>query len=365
MKVKEIRKVLEEFAPLKLQESYDNAGLVCGSNEWDVKGVLCTLDVTEEIIDEALKLGDNLIVAHHPVIFQAIKSLTGKTATERILIKALQNNIAIYAAHTNMDNISTGVNQKICDKLGLINCKILSPGTGNLVKVVTFVPENFASQVRDALFTAGAGNIGNYDSCSYNISGQGTFRGGESTHPFVGEKGKLHFENEIRIETVVPRFRLNSCIDELIRVHPYEEVAYDIYPIENEYNSIGSGMIGEFETPVTHKEFMDMLKRTFNIPAIRYAGLIKEHYKRISVCGGSGSFLLNKAIGLNSDVFLTSDIKYHQFFEAEQKLLFCDIGHYESEQFTKEIFYDLLNKNFSTFAVHSSKTITNPVKYYL
>ena len=365
MKIAEIRTVIEDIAPLKLQEPYDNAGLLTGSNDWNVKGILITVDVTEKVIEEAVKNGDNLIISHHPVIFNSIKSLTGITATERILIQAIKNDIAIYAAHTNLDNVFSGVNKKICEKLGLLKCRILDAGKNKLVKLVTFVPEDHVLQVREALFSSGAGHIGNYDNCSYNIAGQGTFKGGEGTNPFVGETGKLHIENEIRIETVIPREKINGCIRAMISAHPYEEVAYDIYPIENEYPQVGSGMTGEFETPVPHKEFMNLLQKTFHIPVIRYSGSIKNEYKRVSVCGGSGSFLLGKAIQAHSDAFLTSDIKYHQFFDADKKLLLCDIGHYESEQFTKEIFYDLLMKKFSTFAVHLSGIITNPVKYYI
>lgn len=364
MTIAEIRKVLEAFAPLSLQESYDNAGLLTGSDDWNVKGILCTVDVTCDILDEALRYGDNLIVAHHPFIFNEIKSVTGQTNTERILIKAIKKDIAIYAAHTNVDNISMGVNKKICDKLGLLNCQILSPSKVNLVKLVTFVPEKHANKVREALFNSGAGHIGNYDSCSYNISGLGTFRGGEDTNPYVGEKGKLHFEDEIRIETIVPRERISDCIDAMIDAHPYEEVAYDVYPIENEYNKTGAGMIGEFEKPFTHNQFLELLKHTFNTSVIRYSGIIKKAYKKISVCGGSGYFLLKKAMLAKSDAFVTGDIKYHQFFDPEQKILLCDVGHYESEQFTKEIFYDLLIKNFSTFAVHLSTIVTNPIKYF-
>ena len=365
MKIAEIRKLLEDFAPLKFQESYDNAGLLTGSNDWDVKGVLITLDVTEEVIDEALKKGDNLIISHHPVIFNGIKSLTGKTLTERILVKAIKNDIAIYAAHTNLDNVYNGVNKKISNKLGLTKCRILEPAKNKLVKLVTFVPRSHTENVREAIFSAGAGHIGNYDSCSFHASGQGTFRGGEGTNPFVGEPGKLHFEDEIRIETVVPREKLSECIKAMINAHPYEEVAYDIYPIENEYSQIGAGMAGEFETPVPHEEFLELLKKTFGIPVIRYSGITKKEYKKIAFCGGSGSFLLEKAIQEESDAFLTSDIKYHQFFDAEQKILFCDIGHYESEQFTKEIFYELLIEKISTFAVHLSSIVTNPIKYYI
>ena len=365
MKILDIIKVLEELAPLSLQESYDNAGLVTGNPEWDVRAALCSVDVTPEVMKEALKLKANLIVAHHPVIFSSLKSITGKTETERVLLEAIRKNIAIYCAHTNLDNAREGVNQIISNKLGLKNCAILKPATDLLFKLVTFVPEEYADKVRDAVFRAGAGHIGNYDSCSFNSQGEGTFRGNESTNPFVGQKGELHNEPEIRIETIVPEMHLKSVIDSMISAHPYEDVAYDIYPLKNIFPSVGSGMIGEFDTPVMHDEFLEQVRKTFGIPVIRYSGKPSAEYKRIALCGGSGSFLIGQAIRSRADAFLTSDLKYHQFFEADDKLLLCDIGHYESEQFTKEIFYSLLTKKFSTFAVHLSSIVTNPIKYYI
>lgn len=365
MKVKDIIKELEEFAPLCLQESYDNAGLVIGNPDMKVNAVLCTVDITPEVIEEALGLNANLIVSHHPLIFGNLKSLSGNTYTDSLIIKAVKNDLAIYASHTNLDNIAEGVNHIICQKLGLINTRILSPAKGLLFKLVTFVPADYADSLREALFSAGAGHIGNYDSCSYSLEGRGTFRGNEKTNPFAGEKGKLHVENEVRIETIVPKPLLNQVVDALTSAHPYEEVAYDIYPLENRYNSVGSGIVGEFAEALPHKKFMALLRKVFQIPVIRYSGTERKEYKRIALCGGSGSFLTGKAAGAKADAFLTADIKYHQFFEVPDKLLICDIGHYESEQFTKEIFYSLLTKKFSTFAVHLSSIVTNPIKYFV
>jgi dinuclear metal center YbgI/SA1388 family protein len=364
MKIHEAIKILEDIVPLGLQESYDNSGLLVGESEDKVKAVLCTLDITPEVIDEAITLGANLIISHHPIIFEPITSLTGKNANERAILKAIRNNIAIYAAHTNLDNSSKGLNRMICEKLGLINYEILSPMEGYLFKLVTFVPENHALKLREALFRAGAGHIGNYDSCSFNQSGKGTFRAGENSNPFIGEKGKLYTEDETRIETIVPKDRISKVVDELKRSHPYEEVAYDIYPLTNRFAEAGLGMIGEMNDEMQLNDFLELLKGVFGLPVIRYAGNIQKQIKRVSVCGGSGIFLLNMAIHQKADAFLTGDIKYHQFFEAEDKILVCDIGHYESEQFAKEIFYLLLNKKNSTFAVHLSKTVTNPIKYY-
>jgi dinuclear metal center YbgI/SA1388 family protein len=365
MKIKEIIAALEELAPLSLQENYDNSGLITGNSEDEVKSVLCTVDVTEEVVEEALKTGSNLILSHHPVIFKSVKSITGRSYTERILIKAIKNDIAIYSAHTNIDNIAVGVNQAICDKLGLKNCSVLSPMQDQLLKIVSFVPENHAAKVREALFKGGAGHIGNYDNCSYSVSGQGTFRGNEKSNPFVGKKGKLHTENETRIEAIVPKQFVNRVIEELLLVHPYEEVAYDVYPLSNKYKLAGSGMIGTFEKSLPTVDFLEKLKKKFKITAIRYAGNVTKKIEKVAVCGGSGSFLLKDAIQEKADAFVTADIKYHQFFDAENSILLCDIGHYESEQFTKEIFYTFLTKKFSTFAVRLSQVVTNPIKYYL
>lgn len=365
MKITEVIRIIEEFAPLDLQESYDNAGLLAGNKLDEVSGVLCTIDVTEDVIEEAIKLKANLIISHHPVIFSGIKSLTGQSETERIIIQAIRKNIALYAAHTNIDNAAKGVNYKISEKLGLSNVKVLEPIKNNLSKLVTFVPEKQAEQVRQALFDAGAGSIGNYDSCSYNVNGKGTFRGGEDTNPFVGEKGKLHYEDEVRIETIVPNFYLKNVLQKLFESHPYEEVAYDLYPLLNENQSTGAGLVGDLKQTIPVTKFLNLLKNTFHSPAIRYAGKSQGKIKKVAVCGGSGSFLIARAIQSNADAFVTSDLKYHQFFEAEDKILLCDIGHYESEQFTQEIFYTLLTKKLSNFAVHLSKIVTNPVKYHI
>ncbi len=363
MKLSEIIAPIEKLAPLPYQESYDNSGLLIGHGTMEVNAALLCIDVTEDIIDEALALHANLIIAHHPLIFSGIKKLTGQTATERLVIKAVKHDIAIYAAHTNLDSVTGGVNSKICEKLGLKKCRMLSPVSGELCKLVTFVPSDHAEKVRMAIFEAGAGNIGEYDQCSYNIDGKGTFRGSEGTNPFVGEPGKLHIENEVRIETVFPKIYRSRIIKALLKSHPYEEVAYDIYSLENEYERIGIGMIGELDTAEEEDIFLLALKDIFKIPVIRHSPLLGRPIRRVAVCGGSGSFLIKKAISAGADIFLTGDLKYHQFFDADDRLVLADIGHYESEQFTKEIFYDLLTEKFPKFAVHLSKIVSNPINY--
>lgn len=365
MKIADVVRFMEEFAPPGLQESYDNSGLMIGEPETELKGILCTLDITEEVIDEAVDKKANLIIAHHPIIFSGLKQITGRNYVERTVLKAIRNRIALYAAHTNADNIPRGVNAQICQKLGIRNPSILAPMSGNLMKLVTFIPADHAGEVRKAIFSAGAGTIGNYDCCSYNIEGQGSFRAGEQASPFVGNKGELHFENEIRFETILPGHLKDKVVTAMIKAHPYEEVAYDLYPLENMNSKYGAGMIGDLDKPVSAQEFMNLLKSVFGTPVIRYAGKTSHNISRAAVCGGAGSFLLSVAIASKADVFVTGDIKYHQFFDAEDKLLYCDIGHFEGEQFTKDLFYDLLTKNFSNFAVHLSEVVTNPVKYHL
>jgi len=363
MKLKQITAFLEKLAPLIYQESYDNSGLQIGDPGMDISGALITLDVTEEIIDEAIRKNLNLVLSHHPLLFGGVKSVTASTMVGRIILKAIRNDIAIYSAHTNLDSIKQGVNGKICEIIGLKNQKILEPVSGRLKKLVVFVPTEHADKVREALFAAGAGFIGNYDSCSYNISGEGTFRGGENTTPFVGKKGELHREAEVRIETVFPEHEKGRVITAMLQAHPYEEVAYDIYPIENKYPEIGMGMIGDLEHPVSETEFLLELKESFHAGVIRHSSLLGKEIKRVAVCGGAGSSMLRSAIAGKADIFISGDFKYHQFFDAENKILIADIGHFESEQFTREIFYDLLIKNFPKFAVQLSEINTNPIKY--
>ncbi|HNW97347.1 MAG TPA: Nif3-like dinuclear metal center hexameric protein [Bacteroidales bacterium] len=364
MKIHKITSFLESIAPLALQESYDNSGLIIGNPNDEVSKALITLDVTEEIIDEAISKKCQLIISHHPLIFGNISKIRPDNYTGKCIIKAIKNNISIYAIHTNFDNIDNGVNAALCNKIGLINCRILKPKKNILKKLVTFCPTKHADKVRKALFDNGTGHIGNYDSCSYNIEGFGTFRALGNTNPFVGEAFKLHKENEIRIETIFPAYLERNILKALFASHPYEEVAYDIYPLENSFNKAGEGMIGELEKSMTSNDFFKKIKSDLKIPVIRHNNKLNKKIKKVAVCGGSGSFLVKDAIFAGADAFLTSDIKYHNFFDGDNSLIIADIGHYESEQFMKEILYEQLNKKFPTFAVLISKLNTNPVKYY-
>ncbi len=362
--LREISGYLEGLAPLVLQESYDNSGLQVGDPDMEVSGILVALDVSEEVLLEAEKLGFNLVVSHHPVIFKGLKSLTGRTMPERIVKLAIQKDIAVYSGHTNFDSIEGGVNSALANRLGLVDQQILDPLGATLKKLVVFVPRAQLEQVRAAIFEAGAGEIGKYDSCSFNLEGTGTFRGGEGTRPFAGETGVFQQEPEIRVETIVPAYLVSRVVRAMTAAHPYEEVAYDIYPLDNSDPRRGMGLIGRLEHPMDEEVFLSFLKDRFRTPVIRHSKLLEKEVKQVAVCGGSGSFLLGKAKAAGADVFVTGDMKYHQFFEAEGKIVVMDIGHFESEQFTRELFYDLLMKKFPKFAVRLSETEKNPIKYF-
>lgn len=364
MKINEIINRLEQFAPSSLQESYDNCGLLVGDGETEVSKTLVSIDVTEEVIDEAARKGCNFVISHHPLIFGNITKISGKNATGRCIIKAVKNDIAIYAAHTNLDSIYGGVNSALCNKLGILNPEILRPKKNILKKLVTFCPSDKADIVRKALFEAGAGHIGNYDCCSFNSDGSGTFRALDNANPYVGGLNKLHFEKEIKIETIYPSFTENSILKALFASHPYEEVAYDLVPLANDFDNAGEGMTGELETAVETIKFLEKIKTTLGVGVIRHSEIIKKKVKKIAVCGGAGGFLIKDAVSAQADIFLTGDLKYHQFFDGGGKIIIADIGHFESEQYAKEILVDFLNKIFPTFAFFISKARTNPVYYF-
>lgn len=363
MIVQEICSALEEFAPLALQESYDNAGLQVGKRTEPISGILLCIDVTEAVVEEAILHKCNLIISHHPLIFKGLKKLTGDDYVQRCVIKAIQNNIAIYSAHTNLDSVAEGVNGRIAQKIGLAGCRVLAPVEGQLLKLVTFVPLAEADRVREALFTAGAGRIGHYDTCSYNSEGFGTFRANEGCNPFVGNINELHREPEIRLEVIVPAYLKFKVQNTLIEAHPYEEPAFDWIPLANQWQQTGMGMIGNLPEPEDETEFLKRLKDIFNIGAIRHTPFRGKAVKTVAVCGGSGASLLGTAIRAKADVFVSADFKYHDFFGAENRIVVADIGHYESEQFTKEIFFEQIQKKLPTFAVCFAKCNTNPVNY--
>ena len=363
MKIKEITQFLEKIAPLNYQESYDNSGLILGNKENEVTSALVCLDSTEEVVDEAIENGCNLIIAHHPIIFSGIMKLTEKNHVERALVKAIKNDIAIYAIHTNLDNVIGGVNSKIADLLDLQNQEILSPKRDLLRKLVVHVPKKYAEELKESLFNVGAGKIGNYKNCSFQTYGEGSFLPLDKSIPTIGEIGVQERVEEVKIELVFPKEIETTLLNELKKTHPYEEVSYQIYILENVFQDVGSGVVGELDNEISTIEFLNKLKSVMKTDCIRHTKIVKDTIKRVAICGGSGSFLLNKAKLLKSDIFISSDFKYHEFFNADNDIVIADIGHYESEQFTKDLIYDLLINNFSKFAVLLSKVNTNPINY--
>ncbi len=364
MVLKQLIAEIELFAPLSYQEPYDNCGLLTGNSNQEVTGALLCLDCTEAIIDEALRKKCNVIIAHHPIIFNGLKKLNGSNYVERTIINAIKNDIAIYACHTNLDNVKLGVNKKIADKLGLINQQILAPKKALLKKMVTFVPATHLQIVQNDLFASGAGNIGNYSHCSFVNEGTGSFLPNEKSNPFSGTKGELSLEKETRLEVIFEAHNQAMIIAALYKNHPYEEVAYDIYQLENNFQNVGSGIVGELPQEMDERAFLEKLKTIFHLKIIKHTELLTKKIKKVALCGGSGSFLLKNAINSKSDIYITSDFKYHEFFDAESKILIADIGHYESEQFTPEIFYDIISNKFPNFATYLAETNTNPVNYF-
>jgi dinuclear metal center YbgI/SA1388 family protein len=361
--IREITGHLEKLAPLSYQESYDNAGLITGSPEWEVKGILISLDATESVVEEAISQACNLIIAHHPIVFKGLKKLTGATYVERTVLKAIKNDVAIYAIHTNLDNVKGGVNYKIAQKLGLQKVKILSPKKQLLQKLVTFVPVENTNQVLNALYEAGAGNIGNYAGCSFRTTGTGTFTPNEEANPHIGTQLKAEEVQEERLEVIMPAYLSGRVIDALQNAHPYEEVAYYLSSLENIYQDVGSGAVGELPEPMDEQAFLSFLKTQMQVSCIRHTALRNKPVQRVALCGGAGIFLLPEAIKQKADVFITADVKYHEFFDADNKVVLADIGHYESEVFTKELIHTYLSQKFTNIALILSKVITNPIFY--
>ena len=355
---------LERFAPPMLQEEYDNSGLLVGNVNDKLKGILVSIDTTEDIVQEAIDNNLNLIISHHPIIFKGLKSLTGKNYIERTLLKAIKNDIAIYAIHTNLDAVFKGVNYQIAKKLKLKDLKILDTKNNTLLKLIVFVPNTHLNEVKEALFNAGAGNVGNYSNCSFYAEGKGSFKANENANPYVGEIGETHIEAESKLELILPSYLKSTVLSALFKIHPYEEVAFDLIPVLNNDPNTGSGMIGFLEEEMDENSFLNFLKKTMKTDCIRHTRLLGKKVAKIAFCGGSGDFLLEAAIRQNADVFISGDFKYHRFFDADNKIVIMDIGHYESEQFTIDLLVGFLTEIFSTFAVRFTEVKTNPINYF-
>lgn len=363
MIINEVISTLEELAPTAYAEDFDNVGLLIGDKRAKVTGILVTLDTLEETVEEAIQNNCNLIISFHPIIFKGLKKITGKSYVERVVLKAIKNNIAVYAIHTALDNSFKGVNYQICEEIGLINRQVLVPQPQTIKKLVAHVPHKNVEEVRKALFKAGAGSIGNYDDCSFNIPGKGTFKANDQANPTLGEIGKLHIEEETQLHLTFPKHVETKVLKALFNAHPYEEVAYEVTTLENKNQQIGIGMIGELRQEEDEVEFLKKIKKTFQLKVIRHSKLIDKKIKKVAVLGGSGAFAISNAKALQADIYITADLKYHDFYQAENKLVLADIGHYESEQYTKNLLHSYLTKKFRNFAVVLSQKSTNPIQY--
>ena len=363
MQIKDVTNYIEQLAPLAYAESFDNVGLLVGNYATEVTGVLVTLDTLEKTVDEAIAKNCNLIVSFHPIIFGGLKKLNGNNYVERVVLKAIKNDIAIYAIHTALDNVNSGVSARMCEVLGIKNYKTLIPKKGIIKKLTTYAPNTEAEEIRKALFNVGAGSIGNYDNCSFNFNGQGSYKGNEASNPVIGEKGQLMFEEESCITVTFESHLESKVLKALFNTHSYEEVAYEITTLENVHQQVGMGMIGDLPKAMLEKDFLQFVKTTFKTGCVRHSELLNKKIKKVAVLGGSGSFAIKNAIRQGADAYISADFKYHEFFQAEKRILLADVGHYESEQFTKNLLVEYLNKKFSTFAIILSEESTNPIYY--
>lgn len=365
MTISEVISKIENRIPLQQAEDFDNVGLLCGVSDRNVSGILVCHDALENVVEEAIQKNCNLIVCFHPIIFSGLKSLTGKNYVERAVLKAIENKIAIYAIHTAFDNDFFGVNHGICSQLGLKDLKILQPKKNNLKQLTVFVPKDHSEKVKEALFSAGAGNIGFYDECSFTLNGNGTFRPIEGSNPFSGQQNIRENADEDMISVIFEDYKKGRIISALKAAHPYEEVAYQVYQLDNDNQHTGLGMYGDFEEAVDEQEFLRFVKEKFGLELIKHSDFTHKKIKRVGVLGGSGASGIKAALAQKCDAYLTGDIKYHDYFLAESKMMICDIGHYESEQFVTQQLFEILSQKFSTFAISKSIEKTNPVNYFI
>jgi dinuclear metal center YbgI/SA1388 family protein len=364
MTVSEITALLEEQAPLPFAEDFDNVGLLVGDPSMEVTGILVTLDTLERVVEEAVAKKCNLIVSFHPILFKGLKRITGKTYVERTVLKAIQNGVAIYSMHTALDNVREGVNGKICEVLGLENTRVLIPKTGVIKKLVTYVPLGSKDALLEKLFEAGAGHLGNYSHCSFTGEGTGSFLPGQGSNPAIGKQGDLQLEPEVQLHITFTHERERAVLDALFAHHPYEEVAYEVTTLENKYGHLGMGMVGELPRAVAPKEFLQLVRDRFHCGCIRHSELPEAPFRKVAVLGGSGAFAIGAAKAAGADILITADVKYHEFYQAEGKMVIADIGHYETEQFTKNLIAEYLSEKIPNFAIALSETKTNPINYF-
>ncbi len=364
LRIQEIIACFEAVAPSRLQESYDNSGLIVGDVNAEVHRALLCLDSTEAVVDEAIAKGCDIIIAHHPIVFGGLKRFTGGDYVQRAVMKAIKNDIAIYACHTNLDNVLRGgVNERIAKQLGFAVSGVLRPAAGLLMKLAVYVPNEQADYVRDALFAAGAGGIGNYDECAFSTQGLGSFRPNALANPTLGVSGVRELVQEQRVEVLVPIWLKVQVGRAMVAAHPYEEVAHDWIALDNVSSEYGAGVLCKLRKPMSQLDFLQHIKREMGVDVVKFTRCDVREVNTVAICGGAGSFLIGDAMRAGADAFITSDVKYHEFFDAQGKMLLCDIGHYESEKYTIDLFSNILSAKFPKFATIFAETITNPIDY--
>lgn len=365
MTIQNIASHLNSWAPASTAEDYDNTGLLYGNPEAALSRILVSLDATEEVVEEAISKNCQLIISHHPILFKGLKKFNRRSYVSRALEKAIKNDVALFALHTNLDNDAAGVNLFLAEKLGLLpeSLRILRPFHEKLIKLSYFVPVENHEEVLKAAHEAGAGRIGKYYDCSFSVQGRGRFTPGEGCDPSIGEIGKPEEVLEYKVDLIVPDFIFSTVLKSLREAHPYEELAYFASPVLNEWTDKGAGMIGRLPAATELHEFISLVKKSLGLKVLKYTQPVKEKVQSIAVCGGAGIFLLPDALSAGADVFLTSDVKYHEFFDAEGRIVLMDAGHFETEQFTSEGIVKNLSAQFPNIAVLLSETRTNPVNY--
>ncbi|MBI4536287.1 MAG: Nif3-like dinuclear metal center hexameric protein [Ignavibacteriae bacterium] len=367
MTVREIQDVIEHWAPREIAWGQDNVGLQIGNPASRLLGILIALDVTEKIITEARRHRANLIISHHPLLFKAPRSITPRNQVGRCIDALVKSGIALYSAHTNLDFAHGGTSWAIAEALGLTAVDFLYKPYKVQRKIVTFVPTDHVDRVAVAMAEAGAGRIGNYDNCSFRMLGTGTFKANERANPVVGSKNVLEKVAETRLEMVVDQWLVPGVLKALKQAHPYEEVAHDVYPTENESDAFGMGIIGMLVRPMTLKSLLALIKKKLGARALRCTGSLNHKVSRIAACGGSGSELLDEAVRARADAFITADVKYHTFHDANGRIALIDAGHYETEHLVVQTMAKKLAQEMRRMRIHvpvfASRTSTNPIVY--
>ncbi len=368
MTVGKFQHLLEEWIPPATAWKGDNSGLQVGRTSAEISNILLALDVTLDVAREATARNANLIVTHHPLLFHPLRSLTEKSRAGEIALHLAERKINLYAAHTNLDQVLDGVSFVMATLLGLENIRTLSPLPGTLVKLAVFVPASHLEKVAAAMHAAGGGRFTNYQECSFRSEGIGTFKGMEGAKPFIGTKGVLERTPEVKLEMLVETWDLDAAMAAMFREHPYEEVAYDVYPLNNESSEFGLGAVGELPSPLPRGRFLALVKKAFGTPMLRYTGKTTKSVRKVAVCGGAGSELLPIAIRKGSDAFITADVKYHGFQDAERNLLLIDAGHFETEHPILRTLAlrvkEIVRREKATSKVFITTKNTNPVSYY-